>query len=406
MEKRTDFDLNERILNWRESLGDRAGINESDIDELESHLRETIDALLKAELSQEEAFLIATRRIGRPWELEDQYAAVNGTAVWRTRLSWMIAGVLGYWALLGVSGTLSKLTFLSTAGQQINGLMIGFLGVAIHVALLVTVGWLVVRHCGRPPIGGAGKLRSRMAIGSVQMVVCLAAVCLVTSAVNVWLNTFVARLQNPTSLGGYYLVIGYYVGPLSYLLVVAFGIWLARPCRVKYRNVGALTVGPLMLLLAACSPGSGSGSTTAASASTNSQPATTSIGEQTPFEQCLALVASDLNAAVDSFMTLNLTSEALFTYGTPLSYSEAEFVKLPRPVIEKVSEPKMKDIEALRQLIKAVGTRRDQARMNKDSETADHYSKQLAALGTRLTGGENLLITQIVGRLASKIAAQ
>lgn len=405
MESRTDFDLNGRILNWRKSLGNRAGINESDIDELESHLRETFEALLKAELNQEEAFLIATRRIGPPGELEDQYAAVNGTAVWRTRLSWMIAGVLGYWALLGVSGTLSKLTFLTTAGQQINGLMIGFLGVAIHVALLVTVGWLVVRHCGRPPIGGTGKLRSRMAIGSVQMVVCLAAVCLVTSAVNVWLNTFVARLQNPTSLGGYYLVIGYYVGPLSYLLVVAFGIWLARPKRAKSCNAGALTVAPLMLLLVACSQDSRPGSTAAAD-STNLQTAADAISKQTPFEQCLAQVARDMNAAVDSFVTLDLTTGALFTFGTPLSYSEDEFVKLPRPVIEKVTEPKMKDIEALRQLIKAVGIRRDQARMNKDSETADHYSKQLAALGTRLTGGENLLITQIVGRLASKIAAQ
>ena len=58
------FDLNERINEWRRSLSQSAALNEQDLKELESHLREEIENLTDSELSAEEAFLIAAHRLG------------------------------------------------------------------------------------------------------------------------------------------------------------------------------------------------------------------------------------------------------------------------------------------------------------------------------------------------------
>jgi len=57
MENETPFDLNERLDHWRSALMNRPAIREEDIEELESHLSDTMDVLVKSGLSQEEAFL-------------------------------------------------------------------------------------------------------------------------------------------------------------------------------------------------------------------------------------------------------------------------------------------------------------------------------------------------------------
>ena len=94
METKTAFDLNTAIQRWREHLGQSPCFRRENLDELEVHLRDAIAALRGTALSEEEAFLVATRRLGGASALEPEFAKVNGKEVWLNRLLWMLVGSL------------------------------------------------------------------------------------------------------------------------------------------------------------------------------------------------------------------------------------------------------------------------------------------------------------------------
>ena len=56
--------LEEQIEQWRGFLRHRQAIHSVDVEELEDHLREQVSALLRANLTEDEAFLIAVKRLG------------------------------------------------------------------------------------------------------------------------------------------------------------------------------------------------------------------------------------------------------------------------------------------------------------------------------------------------------
>ena len=76
------FDLEARVREWTDALRSRGAFRDEDVVELESHLRDEIDALAKTGLSAEEAFLVAEHRVGRPEALAAEYAKVHGEP-WR-----------------------------------------------------------------------------------------------------------------------------------------------------------------------------------------------------------------------------------------------------------------------------------------------------------------------------------
>lgn len=66
-------DLDVRIAQWREPLLRNGSFYADEVDELESHLRESVDGLVKTGLSEDEAFLVAARRLGSRKELKVAY---------------------------------------------------------------------------------------------------------------------------------------------------------------------------------------------------------------------------------------------------------------------------------------------------------------------------------------------
>jgi hypothetical protein len=76
------FDLEASVRSWTDGLRLRGSFRTEDIVELESHLREEVDALAKTGLSVEEAFIVAEHRIGRSDALAAEYAKVHGEP-WR-----------------------------------------------------------------------------------------------------------------------------------------------------------------------------------------------------------------------------------------------------------------------------------------------------------------------------------
>src|SRR5215471_9788684 len=103
----TEFDLNAAILNWRENLSHSPQFRAENLDELEAHLRDAIASMRGQRLTDEEIFLIATRRIGGVRALEPEFAKVNAREVWLNRALWMLIGIQ-LWSMIGGLASLAS----------------------------------------------------------------------------------------------------------------------------------------------------------------------------------------------------------------------------------------------------------------------------------------------------------
>jgi hypothetical protein len=84
--------LDIRIQEWRRTLQQTHVFRSDDLDELESHLKDEIQTLLKAGLSEEEAFWIAEHRVGDGDKLVEEYRKVNASVIWKKRVLLMLGG--------------------------------------------------------------------------------------------------------------------------------------------------------------------------------------------------------------------------------------------------------------------------------------------------------------------------
>ena len=75
--------LDDRIAHWRTVLGRSAAVEPDDLDELEGHLREQAAELLDSGLDEEEAFLIAVRRLGQVDALTAEFAREHSDRLWK-----------------------------------------------------------------------------------------------------------------------------------------------------------------------------------------------------------------------------------------------------------------------------------------------------------------------------------
>ena len=100
METTTSFDLNKAIQHWRDNLAQSPAFRSENLYELETHLRDCITMLQCRDLSPEEAFAVATKRIGNAGELENEFGKLNHSAIWLDRALWILIGAQ-LWALAG-----------------------------------------------------------------------------------------------------------------------------------------------------------------------------------------------------------------------------------------------------------------------------------------------------------------
>jgi signal peptidase I len=131
MENQTSFNLNNAIQEWRRHLAQSAAFRSADLDELESHLRDSIPALQDAGLSSEEAFLIASRRLGTRQALESEFGKIREGRTWLNR-PW-VAGLLQI-ATPGLGNLYS--------GRPLRGLLLHVAVQCIWIFLALALLWL------------------------------------------------------------------------------------------------------------------------------------------------------------------------------------------------------------------------------------------------------------------------
>ncbi|HWS32156.1 MAG TPA: permease prefix domain 1-containing protein [Actinoplanes sp.] len=76
-------ELEEQFARWREHVRRRPELVESDADELEDHLRGSVDELVALGLSRDEAFLVAIKRMGGLDDLSREFAREHSERLWK-----------------------------------------------------------------------------------------------------------------------------------------------------------------------------------------------------------------------------------------------------------------------------------------------------------------------------------
>lgn len=207
------FELEEYIANWKDALIDDGAINADGKLELESHLRESISALHSNGLSQQEAFSVATSRLGHPFALKQEFVKNNPVGRWRYRLFWMLVGFLG---LKAAGGTVAAITAIMGTAFAAGGFTGSVSGIAMTV--LTATLWIGVFTIG---------FRKRQLLGSsgeslpLWWVVALGAILIIAPVVSTFARIAQARLVATSWLGevAYCSAIG---GIALNLCIVAF----------------------------------------------------------------------------------------------------------------------------------------------------------------------------------------
>jgi len=134
METTTAFDLNQAIQHWREDLGQSSTFRRENLNELESHLRDSVAALEARGLSADEAFTVAAKRMGKDASLEMEFAKINRDVVWLNRVLWMLIGIQAWPLVSGMVGLFPQ----NAVFYGLKGLNFDFVanGVALPVVLL------------------------------------------------------------------------------------------------------------------------------------------------------------------------------------------------------------------------------------------------------------------------------
>ncbi len=68
------FDLNQQIGRWKSAVAKTGACASDELQELESHLREEIAALVAAGLSEQEAYSESVSRLGDPVQIGREFA--------------------------------------------------------------------------------------------------------------------------------------------------------------------------------------------------------------------------------------------------------------------------------------------------------------------------------------------
>jgi hypothetical protein len=72
-----------QIVQWREFLRRRAAIHGADVEELEDHLRSQVSTLIDDGLAEDEAFLVAVKRMGNLDALSREFAREHSDRLWK-----------------------------------------------------------------------------------------------------------------------------------------------------------------------------------------------------------------------------------------------------------------------------------------------------------------------------------
>jgi hypothetical protein len=123
MESSMGFSLQRHIADWMGKIQSEPAVTEADAEELKSHLLDLIDDLIAAGLDEEEAFWVASKRLGNSTDWGGEYRLENNPVIQMRRSVIILAGVLAYFLCYYFILSTSKLLFITLLFNDVDGYM-------------------------------------------------------------------------------------------------------------------------------------------------------------------------------------------------------------------------------------------------------------------------------------------
>ncbi|MBL9126959.1 MAG: hypothetical protein JNL97_04900, partial [Verrucomicrobiales bacterium] len=314
---------------------------------------------------------------------------------------WMLAGML----LLAFLGDVARVS--SGAGVLLAHFLgaatphLGWLGLAAGFLTLATSAFVFVRFASGRLAGNRATERTSRAHGAGIVVAAVLGVVLATRIV-AWAGPVaLARQLGPTELGAVFVVQswGQSVGGVAFLVLAT--VYLARLAwggGMRAPGATRVILGWGLCLFAAGLPMRGEASETRLARRAPAQ-------ESRGFEGALqSWREGKKDEALQRFMAVDFASRPLFPKGSPLGYSESEFVALPRAVNEKLHPKVLEEVQVMKPLALHVRDAAAAATRSGDRAQATRYLGQLRKCGQALQGPDSLALLQAVGKAFVKIA--
>ncbi len=400
METTTPFDLNNAIRDWRKNLAQSPSFHSENLDELESHLRDSTSALSGRGLSAEEAFIIATKRIGQPCVLQSEFTKVNATSVWLDRALWMLAGMLFYlvgWSITGF--TAAALRYFGSMVTQ-NGIWLGWLSGVGSIAML----GLVVFGFWKLAKGDFANTRFHSRWFACRPTLAILAMLSLNLMPGIF-NMLTVRSVSPLVIGQSMVVATWFKAAATMIITVAMIVAFSRLLfNLTHRNSGknaasrALVLPFAILLTVASASAQTNHTTTPASGVAKQSPAT--------LDQAIALWrGGQKDAAAAKFLAVDCSKRPLFPFGSVLNYTEAQFMDLPQAAREKLSKQMLDDISAIKAISAEVKTTGKTALNAGDKAKSDQCTAKLRQCGEAFDQPDSLALLKLVGKALKKMAA-
>lgn len=138
-----DFNLEKQVTVWYQHVNSQTGITQADAEELKTHLLDLLDDLKTTGLDDEEAFWVASKRMGSGFDWGEDYVEVNKPIMQLRRSLIILAGVLAYFLLYYFINCSSRLLYITLLYYQMNGYVaISWISnylIAIHLMVIVFV---------------------------------------------------------------------------------------------------------------------------------------------------------------------------------------------------------------------------------------------------------------------------
>ena len=139
------FDLTSALDKWRKSFKGTESIGQTDIKEMETHIIDCIEKLKTQNLSDEEAFLVATHRLGKSDVLETEFQKAHPNRVWQKRFIWMLSGFFMILSLKAIVGLISQLIVFLASFITINFSVLYFVEMGSIGIILFLIGLLAYK---------------------------------------------------------------------------------------------------------------------------------------------------------------------------------------------------------------------------------------------------------------------
>jgi len=231
------FSLNKKIIKWREVLLEKQTCKTSDLDELESHLRDEIDQLKLHGLSEQEAFLVGTHRLGDTETLANEFAKVNESLLLRKKLFYAGCVLFAYISASYAAEALSKIFLLLITLLGYRGYIAGIVDPVSRIAIFILIIFLCYKVASKKDPGGerfskvADNLKGKLILLSLAFILMLALIATRTFVTALIVRTLGAQeygqMVMPMSLLDNF---GWVIGPVLLMMIL---IYLRPAKRVK-----------------------------------------------------------------------------------------------------------------------------------------------------------------------------